>query len=107
MPGKRRARTGREERRSKKTVERIILEPVERSTKSALIMERCDYSDLSGSRGAGALRGNKARRAEGKRRDNYIQIIREFDPGSGRTLAACLTHASRAEMSEGATLSVS
>jgi len=22
----------------------------------------------------------------------------EFDPGSGRTLAACLTHASRAEM---------
>jgi serine/threonine-protein kinase RsbW len=23
---------------------------------------------------------------------------REFDPGSGRTLAACLTHASRAEM---------
>ena len=28
-----------------------------------------------------------------KRLDN---IIREFDPGSGRTLAACLTHASRA-----------
>ena len=23
-------------------------------------------------------------------------FIREFDPGSGRTLAACLTHASRA-----------
>ena len=25
-----------------------------------------------------------------------IQFFREFDPGSGRTLAACLTHASRA-----------
>ena len=25
-----------------------------------------------------------------------ITIMREFDPGSGRTLAACLTHASRA-----------
>ena len=24
-------------------------------------------------------------------------IFREFDPGSGRTLAACLTHASRTE----------
>ena len=27
-----------------------------------------------------------------------IQFIREFDPGSGRTLAACLTHASRTEL---------
>ena len=27
-----------------------------------------------------------------------INIIREFDPGSGRTLAACLTHASRTEI---------
>ena len=33
--------------------------------------------------------------------DNFLQIVRfekyffrEFDPGSGRTLAACLTHAS-------------
>ena len=26
-----------------------------------------------------------------------IQIFREFDPGSGRTLAACLTHASRTD----------
>ena len=26
----------------------------------------------------------------------------EFDPGSGRTLAACLTHASRAELEEAA-----
>ena len=25
-------------------------------------------------------------------------IYREFDPGSGRTLAACLTHASRTEI---------
>ena len=27
-----------------------------------------------------------------------IQYFREFDPGSGRTLAACLTHASRTEL---------
>ena len=27
-----------------------------------------------------------------------IQYFREFDPGSGRTLAACLTHASRTEI---------
>ena len=27
-----------------------------------------------------------------------IQNIREFDPGSGRTLAACLTHASRTDL---------
>ena len=27
-----------------------------------------------------------------------IQMFREFDPGSGRTLAACLTHASRTEI---------
>ena len=26
-----------------------------------------------------------------------INFFREFDPGSGRTLAACLTHASRTE----------
>ena len=30
-----------------------------------------------------------------------IQFIREFDPGSGRTLAACLTHASRTECFNG------
>ena len=29
--------------------------------------------------------------------DLIIQFFREFDPGSGRTLAACLTHASRTE----------
>ena len=29
-----------------------------------------------------------------------IEYFREFDPGSGRTLAACLTHASRTEISE-------
>ena len=28
-----------------------------------------------------------------------IQTYEEFDPGSGRTLAACLTHASRTEIS--------
>ena len=28
----------------------------------------------------------------------FLQVfVGEFDPGSGRTLAACLTHASRAE----------
>ena len=27
-----------------------------------------------------------------------IKFIGEFDPGSGRTLAACLTHASRTEL---------
>ena len=30
-------------------------------------------------------------------KDVLIQFFREFDPGSGRTLAACLTHASRTE----------
>ena len=30
--------------------------------------------------------------------DNFF--FREFDPGSGRTLAACLTHASRTEFSD-------
>ena len=29
------------------------------------------------------------------RKDNFL--YKEFDPGSGRTLAACLTHASRTE----------
>ena len=28
----------------------------------------------------------------------YIQLTLEFDPGSGRTLAACLIHASRTEL---------
>ena len=27
----------------------------------------------------------------------FTDFVGEFDPGSGRTLAACLTHASRAE----------
>ena len=27
--------------------------------------------------------------------DRAVQLYGEFDPGSGRTLAACLTHASR------------
>ena len=30
-------------------------------------------------------------------RDDFLFFDGEFDPGSGRTLAACLTHASRAE----------
>ena len=29
------------------------------------------------------------------RSTSYVNSIGEFDPGSGRTLAACLTHASR------------
>ena len=33
---------------------------------------------------------------EGKLQDSIQNQTREFDPGSGRTLAACLTHASRA-----------
>ena len=28
-------------------------------------------------------------------REELFELIGEFDPGSGRTLAACLTHASR------------
>ena len=35
---------------------------------------------------------------EPKRFDLEYQSKREFDPGSGRTLAACLTHASRADL---------
>ena len=35
------------------------------------------------------------------RRNEHSQtFIGEFDPGSGRTLAACLIHASRAELRE-------
>ena len=37
---------------------------------------------------------------EGKPRDSIQDLTQEFDPGSGRTLAACLTHASRAGMKE-------
>ena len=33
----------------------------------------------------------------GKENDLKRYFFREFDPGSGRTLAACLTHASRTE----------
>ena len=33
---------------------------------------------------------------EGDFKDSIQNQTREFDPGSGRTLAACLTHASRA-----------
>ena len=29
-----------------------------------------------------------------------IPFFREFDPGSGRTLAACLTHASRTDLAD-------
>ena len=32
--------------------------------------------------------------------DDIIQQTKEFDPGSGRTLAARLTHASRTELKE-------
>jgi len=34
-------------------------------------------------------------RLSGSESSHLIQFFREFDPGSGRTLAACLTHASR------------
>ncbi len=32
---------------------------------------------------------------------SYIKFFGEFDPGSGRTLAACLIHASRAQEIDG------
>ena len=32
--------------------------------------------------------------------DSIQNQTQEFDPGSGRTLAACLTHASRTEIEE-------
>ncbi len=34
--------------------------------------------------------------AQASRRAGLSDLYGEFDPGSGRTLAACLTHASRA-----------
>ena len=37
---------------------------------------------------------------EGRLQDSIQNQTREFDPGSGRTLAACLTHASRAGIVE-------
>ena len=47
--------------------------------------------------------GRKRLRAE-RTRFNTLEVIniiyKEFDPGSGRTLAARLTHASRTELSQ-------
>ena len=37
---------------------------------------------------------------EGDFKDSIQNQTQEFDPGSGRTLAACLTHASRAGIVE-------
>ena len=37
---------------------------------------------------------------EGRLQESIQDLTREFDPGSGRTLAACLTHASRAGIEE-------
>ena len=37
---------------------------------------------------------------EGRLQESIQDLTREFDPGSGRTLAACLTHASRAGIVE-------
>ena len=42
---------------------------------------------------------SKRSRVRDKRRIRRI-YNREFDPGSGRTLAACLTHASRTDLIE-------
>ena len=42
-----------------------------------------------------ALKKVSASFLRGWRRD--IQFFREFDPGSGLTLAACITHSSRTE----------
>ena len=43
-------------------------------------------------------------RTPGLRARDLTVLYGEFDPGSGRTLAACLTHASRAGTSSGVTL---
>ena len=52
--------------------------------------------------------GRKRLRAE-RTRFNTLKVIniiyKEFDPGSGRTLAACLTHASRTEKAPDGALS--
>ena len=53
-----------------------------------------------------AARSGRAKSRELKEREEQVEIpgthtgfYGEFDPGSGRTLAACLTHASRARKS--------
>ena len=51
-----------------------------------------------GSRSPGFLVYEQCERDEGKAKRVKIRFYREFDPGSGRTLAACLTHASRTEL---------
>ena len=38
-----------------------------------------------------------ARKGCNRRKSDIIKIFREFDPGSGWTLAACITHSSRTE----------
>jgi hypothetical protein len=54
-------------------------------------------SDRNGRRGS-ACRGGRLTNEEPSQRiprDSEMDLYGEFDPGSGRTLAACLTHASR------------
>ena len=40
---------------------------------------------------------NSSRKDVSFREEDNIQFFREFDPGSGLTLAACITHSSRTE----------
>ena len=72
----------------------------------------CDGSRLS--RGARVQRGEINSRTSDSGRDlwtrlkaafgeSYFKSLGEFDPGSGRTLAACLTHASQGGSGNGAT----
>ena len=58
---------------------------------------RSDCRDSSGTAQAGTYAGSveASHGDSGAVRCVLIRLYREFDPGSGRTLAACLTHASR------------
>src|SRR3954466_9906945 len=57
------------------------------------------YEDLTSMPGQTTLRGrSKVVTASVPQGPRSQDIIGEFDPGSGRTLAACLTHASRANL---------
>ena len=48
----------------------------------------------------------KSNRKIGKEKSESANYNGEFDPGSGRTLAACLTHASRTEKVESLLLTI-
>ena len=69
------------------------------ATEFAIIIEHADES-------ANVIVVRGRERASQGREKKPVEIqdkdfTQEFDPGSGRTLAACLTHASRTESVEG------